>query len=96
MIDEARHLAQEPKYFNQSSWGSAYIYSFLFFAQLKLFSFFFFFSSFSSGAAAFKRNGADQRIYEKRGGKVEKEKDEIRKNDKEKRKEQTQATGTLD
>lgn len=71
MIDEARHLAQEPKYFNQSSWGSVFILS----SQL----FPFFFLSFSSGA--FKRNGTISEYMREKGGRVEK----AERNDKEER-----------
>jgi hypothetical protein len=69
MIDEARHLAQEPKYFNQSSWGSVFILS----SQL------FLFFSFSSGA--FKRNGTISAYMREKGERVEK----AERNDKEER-----------
>jgi hypothetical protein len=75
MIDEARHLAQERKYFNQSSWGSVFILS----SQLFLLFFFFFSFSFSSGA--FKRNGTISEYMREKGGRVEK----AERNDKEER-----------
>jgi len=81
MIDEARHLAQEPKYFNQSSWGSVFC---------SFFSTFFFLSSFLSLPVHSKRNGTISEYMRKRVEGWKKER-----NDKEE-KGTDQATGTLD
>jgi hypothetical protein len=80
MIDEARHLAQEPKYFNQSSWGVLFYQTFLFFFLFP---------------GVFKKNGAINEYMRKRW-KGENTYGKKRRNPEDKEERTDQTTGNLD